>query len=90
MEGAADHCARLISCWRTGRGLRSKALRNQIEDARIGQIVEERRVKDRLQRRRLRIVAHRLEIRRGNANAVVAQVGSGADPILRARKGGKV
>ena len=55
---------------RSGRSLRRHALRHQVEDAGVAQIIVKRGVKSRLQCRRLRIGPHRLEIRRGNPDAL--------------------
>ena len=88
LAGAADHCASIDLLRRAGHGLRRQALRDQVEDAGVGQIAVERGVEGRLQRRGLGIVAHRLEVRRGDANALVAQIGAGVDPVLRRQRCG--
>ena len=69
---------------RAGRGLRRHALRDQIEDAGIGQVVIERGVEGGLEGRSLRICADQFEICRSDADAVVAKVGAGVDPVLGA------
>ena len=70
---------------RSGRSLRRHALRHQVEDAGVAQIIVKRGVKSRLQCRRLRIGPDRLEISRGNPDALVAQVRAGMNPVLRRR-----
>ena len=68
---------------RAGRGLGRHALRHQVEDTGVGKVIGERGVEDRHQCRSLRIAAQRLEIRRGDPDALVAQVRSGMNPVLR-------
>jgi hypothetical protein len=67
---------------RAGGNLRRQALGDEIEDARVGQIGLQRGVEGCLQLRGLGIGADRLEIRRGQPDALVAEARSGMNPVL--------
>jgi hypothetical protein len=56
--------------------------RNQVEDAGAGQVAIESGVEDCFQGRGLGIGAHGLEVGGSDADAVVAEIGAGVDPIL--------
>ena len=83
LAGSADHCGEVDLLRRAGRDLRAEALRNHVEDAGVLQVVEERRVESGLQRGCLRIGADLLEVGGGKANARVAEIRAGVDPVLR-------
>jgi hypothetical protein len=67
---------------RARHGLWQHALGHQVEDAGVGQVALERSVEGGLQGRGVRIGGRRFEIGRGQANALVAEVGARVDPVL--------
>jgi hypothetical protein len=74
---------------RAGRGLRDHALGDQVEDAGAGQVAIQCGVEGGLQYRGLGIKADGLEVGGSDADAVVAEVSAGVDPVLGAQLGGR-
>ena len=83
LAGAEDHCVRLISCGEPGVDCGAMLFETISKMPALCRSLIERRIEVGLQRGSLRIGADRLEIRRGNADAVVAEVGARVDPVLR-------
>ena len=82
LAGGADHCASTISCGEPGVACGARLFDTMSKMPALLRSLNRVVSKTALQRRRLRIVAHRLEIRGRQADVLVAEVGSSVNPVL--------
>ncbi len=84
--GASAQSCTLMSAGAPGSDLRQKALGDDVEDAGVGEVVEESCVEGALQGVGLRIGRGRFEVRDGDANVGDAGRGFGVEAFLRAKR----